>query len=68
MVNTPIWFPVADTAETVGHVDTGSFLPGEDGADALLGHGVDELLFGEGGDPFHPFQLQDPRDHGVTVH
>ena len=29
--------PVADTAETVGHVDPGALLPGDDGAYALLG-------------------------------
>ncbi len=56
------------STETVGGVDTASFLPEHDGPDANLGDRLDERVCRKARHPGHALGLQAARDQIKTVH
>ena len=53
-----------EAAEAVGGHEGAAFLAEHDGADALLGDVLDELVGGEAGNPLHAFEFEDS-GHGL---
>ena len=59
VMTTPNVFPVVQPAEAVGRHQRPAFLAEHQGADALLGHGLDQVVGGEAADPLDAFCLED---------
>jgi hypothetical protein len=60
--------PVVQPAEAVGRHQRPTFLAEHHGSDALLGHGLDQVVGGKAADPLDAFRFQDAGDGLESVH